>query len=200
MWRPATSLRCRRLRSRRRHSPRVRIPELRRHKDKTHGATCAPVWRSSCFPRTVRPIAGLAGETTAREIARSLQPQRGCFFTGCSALRVCARSARGRPGNPAVVGFAPLDRKFCDARLSTGCALVLAAAALRPFAAISQEISSRHRCDSAARLIWCNRCARRLGRPYGGSSYGSVSVTAATRPRIVGRRRHLASASARRFD
>jgi hypothetical protein len=135
----------------------VRIPALRRHKNKIHDATRAPVWRSSCILRTVRPVPGLAGEYTARKIARSLQPQRDRFFTRliCGAARSRARCS-DHPGNPAVVGFAPLDRKFCEVHLSADCALC---AAVR----------------LAARLTRCNGCARRRGRLYEGVAGASAS-------------------------
>lgn len=60
------------------------------------------------------------------------------------------RSNQDHPGNSAVVGFAPLDREFCDTRLSTGFARCAAG------------------CEPTARLMYCNACARHDKRPkYG---------------------------------
>jgi hypothetical protein len=123
---------------------RVRVPAPRRHKDRSRGATRAPVWRSSYIPRAVRPVAGMAGESFSSEDC-SKPSAAARLFLHEAAFSRCApivHSAQDHPGNPAVVGFAPLDRKFCDARLSTGCAFRVA------------------ECESAARVSWCNACAR----------------------------------------
>jgi hypothetical protein len=94
-------------------------------------------------PNCVRPTAGLAGGPTIREIARSLQAAWRLFLHEVVILHcaLIAHRARDHPGNPAVVGSTPLDRKFCDTRLSTGCAFHTAG-------------------DAAARVRQCNECAR----------------------------------------
>jgi hypothetical protein len=52
-------------------------------------------------------------ESHAQGIARNPQPTSGCCrFTMRVVPCACAHAAL-RPGNPAVVGSAPLDRKFC---------------------------------------------------------------------------------------
>ena len=155
--RSCRSCRCRR-------NLRVRIPAPRRHQDRTHGASRAPVWRSSCILRTVPPVPGMAGEYAARKIARSLQPQRDRFFTRLifGAARSRARCS-DHPGNSVVV-------------------------------------PSRRQCESAARLTRCNGCARGRKRPYGGLTDASASGAEGRRGETRLRRRHLASASARRFN
>lgn len=88
--------------SRRHHhhhrSLRVRAPALRRHIDRSRGATRIPVWRSSCFPRTVRPMAGMPGETPVRRLLEAVSRSAAASSRGIPSR--AARSSRTVSGPP----------------------------------------------------------------------------------------------------
>src|SRR6185437_9907713 len=92
-----------------------------------------------CRPSRARPRSGDCSKPSA-----AARPFLHEVATDPCAL---THSDRDRPGNPAVVGFAPLDRKFCDARLSAGCAVVPPSA-------------------NRWRLTWCNGYARHAKCAY----------------------------------
>lgn len=76
-------------------------------------------------PELCDPLPAKPGETQIGRLLEAFSRSAAVSSRGCPrALSACAPGARDHPGNPAVVGSAPLDRKFCDTRLSAGCALV----------------------------------------------------------------------------
>jgi hypothetical protein len=90
----------------RHRSPRWSALRSRSFRPKQNVPTQTPVWLSSCNPRVVRPR-----KITGRLGVKSL----GSCAYGCGrAIRIPYERTRERhPGNSAVVGSTPVDRKFC---------------------------------------------------------------------------------------
>jgi hypothetical protein len=117
-------------------------------------------------PELSGPDAGVAGESW--ELGDCSKPSAVARLLLHEVAFRAARqshSPRDLPGNPAVVGFAPLDRKFCDVRLSAAVPLRAA------------------ECESAARVEDSNGYAsgRGCGKMRG---FCGESVAAGARERV----------------
>src|SRR6185312_11463059 len=74
----------------------------RRHIDRPSGATRIPVWHSSCFPRTVRPVAGMPGETHIGRLLEAFSRSAAVSSQGCPLALPCAHAHQcvGPPRQP----------------------------------------------------------------------------------------------------